>query len=67
MKRILVVDDDAASCEAAALILQQEFECTVETAADGVAALESLRRTLPHAVLVSPNLPAVGGDAFMQA
>jgi two-component system chemotaxis response regulator CheY len=67
MKRILVVDDDAASCETATLILQQEFECAVETAADGAAALDSLSHTLPDAVLVSLNLPAMSGGAFMQA
>ena len=51
MKHILVVDDDVACREATTLILQQEFESAVETAADGSAALERLRYTVPDAVL----------------
>src|SRR6266568_2914404 len=66
MKRILVVDDDVASREATTLILQQEFECAVETAADGDAALERLRYTVPDAVLVSLSIPAMAGGAFVQ-
>ena len=67
MKRILVVDDDVACREATTLILQQEFECAVETAADGGAALELLRYTVPDAVLVSLSIPEMAGGAFMQA
>jgi CheY-like chemotaxis protein len=67
MKRILVVDDDVRCREATSLILQQEFECTVDTAADGGAALERLHYTVPDAVLVSVNIPAMAGAAFVQA
>jgi CheY-like chemotaxis protein len=67
MKRILVVDDDVACREATTLILQQEFECAVDTAADGDAALELLRYTVPDAVLVSLSIPAMAGGAFVQA
>ena len=67
MKHILVVDDDVACREATTLILQQEFECAVETAADGGAALERLRYTVPDAVLVSLSVPEMAGGAFVQA
>jgi CheY-like chemotaxis protein len=33
VKRILMVDDDAASCEAATSVLQREFDCAVDPAA----------------------------------
>ena len=56
MKRILVVDDDSASCRAASEILE-ELGCAVETMADGAKALKRLRRVVPDAVLVGLNIP----------
>ncbi len=66
MKRILVVDDDVACREATTLILQQQFECAVDTASDGGAALERLHYIVPDAVLVGLNRPAMAGGAFMK-
>ena len=66
MKRILLVDDDAASCEAATAILL-ELECAVETVADGGTALKRLRRGVPDAVLVGLNIPDMAGGAFVEA
>ena len=43
MKRILVVDDDAAICDALTLLLQ-DAGYVVQTAADGVAALKIIAR-----------------------
>jgi PleD family two-component response regulator len=56
MKRILVVDDDAASCAAATAILQ-ELGCAVETMADGDTALERLQQVVPDALLVGSAPP----------
>ena len=66
MKRILLVDDDTASCEAATAILQ-DLECAVETVADGGAALRRLRHAVPDAVLVGLNIPDMAGGAFVEA
>jgi CheY-like chemotaxis protein len=66
MKRILLVDDDAAGCEAATAILQ-DLECAVETVADGGAALKRLRRAVPDAVLVSLNISEMAEGAFVEA
>ena len=66
MKRILLVDDDTASCEAATAILQ-DLECAVETVADGGAALQRLRRAVPDVVLVGLNIPDMAGGAFVEA
>jgi DNA-binding NtrC family response regulator len=67
MKRILVVDDDVACRQATTLILQQQFECAVDTAADCGALLERIHCTMPDAVLVSLNIPAMAGSALIQA
>jgi len=66
IKRILVVDDNAASCQAAAAILR-ELGCAVETMADASTALERLRHVVPDALLVDLNIPDMSGGAFVQA
>jgi CheY-like chemotaxis protein len=66
MKHILLVDDDAASCETATEILL-ELECAVETVADGGTALKRLRHAVPDAVLVGLNIPDMAGGAFVEA
>ena len=66
MKHILLVDDDAATCEAATEILL-ELKCGVETVADGGTALKRLRQAVPDAVLVGLNLPDMVGGAFVEA
>jgi CheY-like chemotaxis protein len=55
MKHIVVVDDDAASREAATGILNG-LGCAVEAMADGGTALERLQYELPDAVLVDLNI-----------
>lgn len=66
IKRILVVDDNAASCQAAAAMLR-ELGCAVETMADASTALERLRHVVPDALLVDVNIPDMAGGAFVQA
>jgi CheY-like chemotaxis protein len=66
MRRILLVDDDSVSCEAATAILQ-DLECAVETITDGGTALERLRLSVPDAVLVGLNIPDMAGGAFVEA
>jgi CheY-like chemotaxis protein len=66
MKRILVVDDDDATYEAARVVLEA-LECVVERVADGGAALKCLRRVTPDAVLVSLNIPEMAESAFVRA
>ena len=66
MKRILLVDDDTAGCEAATAILQ-DLECAVETVANGGEALKRQRRSVPDAVLVGLNIPDMAGGAFVGA
>jgi len=65
IKRILVIDDNAASCQAAAALLR-ELGCAVETMADARTALDRLRHVVPDALLVDLNIPAMAGGAFVQ-
>jgi len=66
MNRILLVDDDVASCNATSAILR-DLDCLVEIAPDGHTALRRLRWTVPDAVLVGLNIPDMSGGAFVEA
>jgi two-component system response regulator PrrA len=66
VKRILLVDDDVASCNATSAMLRG-LDCVVEIAPDGNTALRSLRRAVPDAVLVCLNIPDMSGGAFVEA
>lgn len=60
MKRILVVDDEAEICE----FLQSFFEdreFNVETAEDGIKALEKVGSFDPHVVLLDVQMPNKDG------
>lgn len=63
---ILLVDDDKDVREAIADALGQAG-CTVITAANGVEALELLRRgARPHAMLVDLDMPLMDGRTFCE-
>ena len=66
MKRVLVVEDDRATLDLVAFFLRQSGYA-VETAADGAAALEKMRRTPPDAVLLDLVLPDMGAEALATA
>lgn len=57
---ILIVDDDAAACEALARLLQLEGYRPA-CAGDGREALEAMRRKTPALVLLDVTMPEVGG------
>ena len=60
--RLLLVDDQAMFREGLRLILRQQtdFEIVGE-AGDGLAAIESVRRTAPDVVLMDLRMPGLGG------
>lgn len=60
--RLLIVDDQALFREGLRLILNQQtdFEILGE-AGDGLAALESIRRTVPDVILMDLRMPEMGG------
>jgi signal transduction histidine kinase/CheY-like chemotaxis protein len=63
--RVLVVDDNADMREYTARLLQPRWD--VEVAADGVAALASLRAHPADLVLSDVMMPGVGGFELLQA
>jgi CheY-like chemotaxis protein len=58
--KILVVEDDPAASQLVIQILKPR-DVTVEVAADGVDALESLRASTPDLVILDIALPRVDG------
>ena len=64
MKHILVVDDEATICELVAETLR-ESGYSVDTAPNGAAALESVRRRLPHAIVLDLMMPRLDASGFV--
>ncbi|MBI5496886.1 MAG: sigma-54-dependent Fis family transcriptional regulator [Deltaproteobacteria bacterium] len=63
--RVLVVDDEAGHAESLVKILQKEgYE--VQSAADGVAALEKARQFLPQVILTDLVMPRMGGTELLK-
>lgn len=59
-KKILVAESDGAVQQVVSYFLNLEgYE--VETAVDGIGALEAVEKSLPEAILLSPNLSGLNG------
>ncbi len=65
MKRVLVVDDDAAICELFAKFLERDGY-VVTTAYDGRSALEQLRANSVDLLILDINMPELGGATLVQ-
>lgn len=65
-KRILVVEDDADLADSIRFHLEREGYRTVH-AADGAAALSTVRRETPDLILLDRMLPLVSGDEVLTA
>lgn len=59
MKKVVVVDDDADMRALIALLLSESY--SVETAADGAAGLELVRRVHPDLVVLDLLMPRMHG------
>jgi CheY-like chemotaxis protein len=64
--RILFVDDDPILREFASVNLSSEH-ASIETAQDGVAALEAIRQSAPDIVLLDLEMPNLDGFAVLDA
>jgi CheY-like chemotaxis protein len=65
VKRVLVVDDDAAICEMFAKFLERDGYA-VAVAHDGRGALEQLRGNPVDLLILDINMPEMGGATLVQ-
>jgi CheY-like chemotaxis protein len=65
-KTILVVDDDVDTRAALRFGLEDEGYA-VESAGDGLSALQKVRGTRPDLVILDLNMPRMGGEDFLYA
>lgn len=65
MKKILVIDDDQAFLELVKTSVDtSRYE--VAAIADGVEALESLKKGMPDLILLDLSMPRMGGMEFLE-
>ena len=65
--RVLIVEDDANERELLAGLLEMDG-CCVQTASDGLGAIESLRQgTIPDVVLLDMHMPRLDGKGTLAA
>jgi two-component system response regulator MprA len=65
-KTILVVDDDVDARAALRFALEDEGYA-VDSAGDGLSALQKVRGTRPDLVILDLNMPRMGGEDFLYA
>src|SRR3954451_24754139 len=65
-KTILVVEDDVAICDLVRFALEVQG-LNVESAADGLHALQKVRQATPDLVILDLNMPQMGGEDFLYA
>lgn len=63
-KRLLVVDDDANVLDMVRQLLRDTFE--IDTAADGLAALEAMKRDKPDALVLDLMMPRLDGFELIE-
>jgi CheY-like chemotaxis protein len=64
MTCVLVVDDDASVCDLVQIVLEEEGY-RVQTASDGVAAMQRIAERRPDIVLLDLRMPKMDGWAFL--
>jgi CheY-like chemotaxis protein len=65
LKRILVIDDEPTICELVADTLR-DSGYTVDTAPNGAAALEQVRRHVPQAIVLDLMMPRLDARGFVE-
>ena len=65
MRRCLVVDDSRVIRKVARRILE-DMRFEIEEAADGLEALQAVRRRMPDAILLDWNMPVMSGIDFVR-
>jgi len=65
-KRILVIDDDGAGCRALLEVQLEQEGYAVQTARDGVAGLDEMRKRRFDAVIADCHMPGLNGIEFAE-
>ena len=65
-RTVLLVDDDVDTRAALRIVLEDEG-FTVESAGDGLTALQKIRDQSPDLVVLDLNMPRMGGEDFLYA
>ena len=63
---VLVVDDSAVVRQVMAAVLAQEAGINVTVAADPLIAMEKMKRTRPHVILLDLEMPRMDGLTFLR-
>ena len=62
---ILLVDDNAQNLELMQAFLE-ELPCTIQTASDGIEAIEKIERNAPHLLILDVMMPRMSGFEVCQ-
>ncbi len=62
---ILLVDDNAQNLELMQAFLE-ELGCSIQTASDGLDAIESIEQTRPHLIILDVMMPRMSGFEVCQ-
>ena len=66
VKRVLIIDDNHESASTLSMLLGKVWQHQVETARDGLAALEKIARIKPDVILLDIVLPGLSGYEIAQ-
>ena len=58
--KVAIVDDDASICRAVCRLLGQ-WNMDAESFSSGLEFIESLKRSMPHCVVLDLRMPQMGG------
>src|SRR5215467_10223422 len=64
--QVLVVDDSAVARQVMQAILSQESDMAVTVASDPLIAIEKMKQTRPHVVLLDLEMPRMDGLTFLR-
>ncbi len=64
---VLLIDDDQHLLPVLEIMVQTFTNCTVVTAADGVAGLERVAEAIPDCIVVDVKMPHLDGHQFARA
>ena len=67
MQKVLLVDDEPDILETLKELIEDQFECTVDTAANGLEAFDLCGKTKYDLIITDHKMPLMTGAAFILA